>query len=210
MEIKKEDIEVGYWTEQIAIAEVGQEGYFDYNGVRIFWRKWGTNPSDWDIIDIKQVEEMTVNQINIVEQKLKDFGFLNNEKLNESIQKIKTNIINNNTFEQTNIANINSINKIKNINNLIQKIPTITPIPFKFQKTKIVDSSFNKQYKQLTKQANINNIQQNLTNDNWFLRFNINIFKKWMKPFKITTRKPKSVNNNNIKFFKKYLKRGKI
>lgn len=177
---EKLNIEVANWTEELALAEVGQEGYFDYKGMRVFWRKWGTNPNDWDIISIQAIDSnVTVQDIQELKEKLNNFGmFENNTSLLNQISKIENNVLANNKPVTP------TINRIPTIKNLLQKLPgLINPINFKQPKQQLPTTPkiFNlPQLKKFIKPIKI----VDKPHRNWIIKFDLNIFKKWIKPIK--------------------------
>lgn len=200
MEFYKLDLEVANWTEEIAIAEVGEEGFFDIEGIRIFWRKWGTNPNDWSIIGISQIGEVSENTLNRVEKKLKDFGFLDDPSIVRQLNKIRSNISQTpqspkqktvekldklKDFERIeNIKNVENISKPKYPNNLAVPIPFKEALPPTPNNNKGF-AAFKQQIKKIFKF--FKKPQSTPTNDyaDWIININLNIFKKWLKTGKL-------------------------
>lgn len=91
---EKLDLDIGAWLEDIQTAEVGEEGYFEVEGIRLFWKKTGTNPNDWEIVDVEQVDNITEEGFLLVEKRLSDFGFLNDPHIYRKMGVIKSSLNN--------------------------------------------------------------------------------------------------------------------
>lgn len=176
LQLEELGVELSSWMiEEIQGAEVGEEGYFDIKGFRIHWRKSGTNPNDWDIIDVQSLTS-TINEadLNMFEKRLKDFGIMDDINIQRKMSKIRLDLTRQQTAIIPTTNNIQNVFMFQNIN----KLPTLK---------KLTQNPFFKQTTLITK---LNEVHKNKiidvdSFDNWFVKMNLQIYKKWMKTHKL-------------------------
>lgn len=193
---EKLDIEVGAWLEDIQTAEVGEEGYFEVEGIRLYWKKTGTNPNDWEIVDVEQVDNITEENFYNVEKKLSDFGFLNDPHIMRKMGSIKANI-NNVEYKNTGVyvpehspiqppptSFTQSLNKLSNFTK-----SAFVPVPVKTN-IQTVNNQFFKQNNVVFKQSVKEAVHADNSNDysEWVVKINTDIYKQWMKINKLITK----------------------
>lgn len=176
LQLEELGVELSSWMiEEIQGAEVGEEGYFDIKGFRIHWRKSGTNPNDWDIIDVQSLTS-TINEadLNMLEKRLKDFGIMDDINIQRKMSKIRLDLTRQQTAIIPTTNNIQNVFMFQNIN----KLPTLK---------KLTQNPFFKQTTLITKlnEVHKNQIMDVDSFDNWFVKMNLQIYKKWMKTHKL-------------------------
>lgn len=172
LQLEELGVELSSWMiEEIQGAEVGEEGYFDIKGFRIHWRKSGTNPNDWDIIDVQALTS-SINEadLDMLEKRLKDFGIMDDINIQKKMSKIRLDLTKQKTTIIPVTQPINNVFALQQIN----KLPTLK---------KLVQNPF---FKQTTMIVKMNEIHKNTiidtdSFDNWFIKMNLQIYKKWMK-----------------------------
>lgn len=204
MEFVKLPVEIGSWTEEIQSAEVGEEGFYDTNGFRVFWRKYGTKPSDWEIIDIVQIGEVSLENFNQMEKWLDRFGFLNDPSIKKSMRGIKQNIQMEKGVVEFNkkLVDIQTGEVLTPQHTTPKFTQKITPLPL-FEKLPTFKNNINnfvvtkpqnfnqnkfqkpffKQQKFIQKQVHKRDIVEWSSADytQWILRINSDIYKEWLK-----------------------------
>lgn len=176
LQLEELGVELSSWMiEEIQGAEVGEEGYFDIKGFRIHWRKSGTNPNDWDIIDVQSLTS-TINEadLNMLEKRLKDFGIMDDINIQRKMSKIRLDLTRQQTAIIPTTNNIQNVFMFQNIN----KLPTLK---------KLTQNPFFKQTTLITKlnEVHKNKVMDVDSFDNWFVKMNLQIYKKWMKTHKL-------------------------
>lgn len=172
LQLEELGVELSSWMiEEIQGAEVGEEGYFDIKGFRIHWRKSGTNPNDWDIIDVQALTS-SINEadLDMLEKRLKDFGIMDDINIQKKMSKIRLDLTKQKTTIIPVTTPVNNIFALQQIN----KLPTLK---------KLVQNPF---FKQTTMIVKMNEVHKNTiididSFDNWFIKMNLQIYKKWMK-----------------------------
>lgn len=193
---EKLDLDIGAWLEDIQTAEVGEEGFFEVEGIRLFWKKTGTNPNDWEIVDVEQVDNISEEGFLLVEKRLSDFGFLNDPHIYRKMGVIKSSL---NNYEPKNtgvfvpehspIQNppssfTQSLNKLSNFTK-----SAFVPVPIQTN-IQTVNNQFFKQNNVVFKQAIREAVHADNSNDysEWLLKINTDIYKQWMKTNKLITK----------------------
>lgn len=193
---EKLDLDIGAWLEDIQTAEVGEEGYFEVEGIRLFWKKTGTNPNDWEIVDVEQVDNITEEGFLLVEKRLSDFGFLNDPHIMRKMGSIKANI-NNVEYKNTGVyvpehspiqpPPTTFTQQINKLNNFTKS--AFIPTPIVTPNIQTPNQQFfkltNKIFKQTVNQAVYSNGSDY---SEWLLKINTDIYKEWIKINKLITK----------------------